>query len=566
MLLQLIFDNISNLKGLMNRVGIKKSQFYNAIKDLENQEYIEKANSKVFLKQNAKSILLRDLSRRYNIEKVLHNSNELVFYNLMEPKKIQDIQKSTALSRSTIERVLSELFSIGVVSRVQDKIMLNLGDQKLKLFAQLLKTEIEKKTIEPYAEIIYSDSNKTIKKVPKGYRANGELTGFSLFTEYDIQYNTVYDYFVIQSSDLRLEDILIHSILISTTENDKNGIVMCIIFYLKYKQKMDSLQIRSIAKLFGIIEIWLDIENYIRKIPTKNTDFFVPFIEFEQKARLYDISPDIYEIPIAYPTIFKELGSRLSVNVQVYLFGGENMRIKNLKSSTKDCDIVTIDKKSYIAVIEVLKKLNFRSINHTKLSSDDLRISPSDILISQQSHSRIDIFNKKIMRKFILSQRMKKRAKIETFGKLKLGILQNEDVFLLKGITQREGDIQDMSILVQSSKFNWNIVYDELVKQEEDIRMDFAELFLFSLDYLMEKTGIRSPIYRKIVKRTLDNKIKDQIEKQKNISVNDLIRILEGGDISEKMIRNRISYLVEKKYLKKGIKENQIFLELQKHF
>jgi len=565
MLLQLIFDNISNLKELMKRVNIKKSQFYNAIKDLENQEYIKKVNSKVFLKQNAKSILLRDLSRKYNIEKVLHDSNELVFYNLMEPKKIQDIQKSTALSRSTIERVLSELFSIGVASRIEDKIMLN-RDQKLELFAQLLKTEIEKKTIEPYAEIIYSDSNKTIKKVPKGYRANGELTGFSLFTEYDIQYNTVYDYYVIQSSDLKLEDILIHSILISTRENDKNGIVMCIIFYLKYKQKMDSLQIRSIAKLFGIVEIWLDIENYIRKIPTKNNDFFVPFIEFEQKARLYDISPDVYEIPIAYPTIFKELGSRLSVNVQVYLFGGENMRIKNLKSSTKDCDIVIIDKKSYTAVIKVLKKLNFRSINQTKLSSDDLRISPSDILINQQSHSRIDIFNKKIMRKFILSQRMKRRAKIETYGKLKLAILQNEDVFLLKGITQREGDIQDMSILVQSSKFNWNIVYDELVKQEQDIGMDFAELFLFSLDYLMEKTGIRSPIYRRVVKRTLDNKIRDQIEKQKKISVNDLIRILEGGDISEKIIRNKISYLIEKKYLKKGIKENQIFLELQKHF
>jgi hypothetical protein len=329
---------------------------------------------------------------------------------------------------------------------------------------------------------------------------------------------------------------------------------------------MDSLQIRYIAKLFGIVEIWLDIENYIRKIPTKNNDFFVPFIEFEQKARLYDISPDVYEIPIAYPTIFKELGSRLSVNVQVYLFGGENMRIKNLKSSTKDCDILTIDKKSYTAVIEVLKKLNFLSINQTKLSSDDLRISPSDILINRQSHSRIDIFNKKIMRKLILSKRMKRRAKIETYGKLKLGILQNEDVFLLKGITQREGDIQDMSILAQSSKFNWNIVYDELVKQEEDVRMDFAELFLFSLDYLMEKTGIRSPIHRKVVKRTLDNKIRDQIEKQKKISVNYLIRILEGGDISEKMIRNRISYLIEKKYLKKDMKENQIFLELQKHF
>jgi DNA-binding MarR family transcriptional regulator len=561
MLLQLIFDNISNLKELMKRVDIKKSQFYNAIKQLENQEYIEKVNSKVFLKQNAKSILLRDLSKRYNIEKVLHDSNEIVFYNLTEPKKIQDIQKLTSLSGSTIERVFSELFSIGAASRKEDKIILNPEDPKLKLFAQLLKTETEKKNVERYAEIIYSDSNKTIKMVPKGYRADGELTGFSLFTEYGIQYNSVYDYYVVQSSDLKLEDILVHSILISTKDNDKNEMVMCIIFYLKYKQKMDSLQIRSIARLFGIVEIWLDIENYVRKIPTKNTDFFVPFSEFEEKARLYDISADAYEIPIAYPTLFKELGSRLSVNAQLYLFGGENMRIKNLKPSTKDCDVVTINKKSFTAVTKVLKKLGFRSINQTKLSNDDLRISPSDILINQRSHSRIDIFNKKIMRKFILSQRMKRRAKIEIYGKLKLGILQNEDVFLLKGITQREGDIQDMSVLAQSTKFNWNIVYDELVRQEEDIRMHFAELLLFSLDYLMEKTGIRSPIYRKVVKRTLDNKIEDQIAKKKKISVNDLIGILEGGDITEKMIRNRISYLIEKKYLKKSTRNK--FLRLK---
>ncbi len=69
-----------------------------------------------------------------------------------------------------------------------------------------------------------------------------------------------------------------------------------------------------------------------------------------------------------------------------------------------------------------------------------------------------------LLRKLYLSNTMRGRARYEEFdgsNKLRLGILQNEDIFLLKCVTVREHDLQDMIDLLKTQNFNWNIVWDE---------------------------------------------------------------------------------------------------------
>lgn len=559
-LLKAAKNGVSSPDELMNIIGIKEWQFNNIVKDLANQDYIEKTDSAVILKTNSKTILFRDVASRFDVEKLLHDSNEVVFRNLAEPKTVNSIQRSTGLSLRTVQRAISELESIGAVRKDQSgKVSLNRDYEPLYLFAEYLRTESEKKNVEPYAEIIYQDRARILKKVPKGKRVGGELTAFSLFPDYGVEYYTTHDYYIEQDTPLQLAEALVHAVLAASKEHDKHGIVMAIIFYLKNKQKLDPLTIRQVARDYKISDVWVDIEGYLRSIPVKNQNLFLPWQEFEEKAKLYAISAENYTLPVAYPDLFKEIGQNIASVTEVYLLGGENMRLKGLKARTKDCDLVVPDEKSFNHIVETLKKMGYTSINKFRLSADDQRVAASDIL-EHPLRSRVDIFTRIVARKLALSDKMKKRAKMEAYDKLKLGIMANEDVFLMKGVTLREGDIQDMARLAQSPGFNWQVVWDEMERQEKDRFEKFSVVLLESLDYLYEQTGIRAPFYKRLERHVLDYEISKLICNGGK-TLTEIISLLQDRYNTEKKIRNRIDYLEKKRFLKKVRKGNKVILE-----
>lgn len=283
------------------------------------------------------------------------------------------------------------------------------------------------KQAEPYAEIIYQDGFRTLKRVPKSKLAQGELTGFSLYAEYGIEYHTIHDYYYMNDNEsLTIEDLLIHSILAAVKDGDKNSMAMALLFYVKNKSKMDPLKLRNVAKKYHVSQVWIDMEGYLRNLPVRNPELFLPWEEFEEKAKLYDIRREDYALPISYPNLFNDIGRVVDTKTEAYLFGGENMRLKGLKPRTKDCDIIVSDENSFNSIVKGLKSMGYKSANESKLSQDDLRIGASDIL-QHPTRSRVDIFKTSIARKLVLSHGMKKRAKSEIHGNLKLGVLSNED-------------------------------------------------------------------------------------------------------------------------------------------
>ena len=151
-------------------------------------------------------------------------------------------------------------------------------------------------------KILFIDMEKVVKKVPKGKITEGELTSFSAFTNYGIQYESPYDYYVKQKTPLNIHDIIIHSVLTAYKANDKLGLIMAMVFYVHNKNNIDTKQLREIASSFGISSVWLDIEAYIRRQKLKNPDLFLPWNEFVSKAELYEINSDKYIV--SYPYTF----------------------------------------------------------------------------------------------------------------------------------------------------------------------------------------------------------------------------------------------------------------------
>ena len=347
-----------------------------------------------------------------------------------------------------------------------------------------------------------------------------------------------------------MEDVLIHAIVIASKDKDKNGIIMCILFYLKNKYKMDLLEIKKIARKLEINNIWIDIENFLRYNPITNTELLPKREEFKEKAELYDIPKELYELPNAYPVLFEELSRNIITDVNLYIIGGENMRIKGLKQRTKDCDIILDNEQALQSIITALEKMGYVSKNEKSLSKDDSRVGPFK-KFSHSNRSDIEIFYNDVLRKLYLSNRMKQRAEAKEIfshdhNKLKIYLLANEDIFLLKAVTDREGDLYDMAKLVQAGNFDWNIVWNELEEQEKDTSYHFSNIILNSIDDFIEQTNIKPPFYKKLIHKTIDENICKLVVKNKGVYLDDLVSILKGHDISEKMIRNRIDSLNKK--------------------
>lgn len=567
-LLKAIIAGTTTPKSLMEYVGIKEWQFNEQIKKLHQDWLIKKDDSEIKLQENVKTALLLEITKKWDIERILRGSNELVFSYLTEPLTVNDIVKNTGLSLATVYRSISDLESIGVIKRESDgnaqnritfdRFMIDSSKTPLPEYAIILKTEREK-LYQQDAEIIYKDETRALKKVLKQKVTDGELTAFSLFTDYGIQYDAPFDYYIKQEKLLDIHDVIIHAVLAAYKAEDKLALLMSVIFYTANKEKTDILTLRKLASSFEISEIWLDIEGYIRRAEIKNKELFLPWDEFLTKARLYEINPEKYTLPKTAP-LFEEIGKYLTKPMRVFLIGGENMRMKNLKATTKDCDLVVENKIEYELLSDILvNKLGYKPIIKTEYSQEDLRIHPDGILV-HENRSRVDLFTKRVMREMSLTNNMIDTTDYVTFGKLQVGLLRNEYVFLFKAVAVREGDIQDMAKLVQGGlqprqfqhgSFDWKKVWEEILEQEKMNPIKSLTINIFDqISLLSEQTGIIPPIQERLRRYVIDLLILQIIRGGRQL-LKKIVTLLMGGDISEQMIRNRVDALARENRLKK---------------
>ena len=559
-LLKSLVEGQKETNELLNLLGIKKRRLAYMTKNLVEEDYIEKENTIVRLKETPKAILFRDIAQVVDVEKLLCDSNEIILSNIGKNITVDQLIKKSGLSKATTYRSISDLQSIGSILKDEDVINIDESKEQLVLFAKLLKTEREKKYEDGNTEIIYNNNSTILRKTPSGKIAKGATTGFTLFSDYGIGYRTTHDYFCEQKGDLEIQDVLLHAVYSANYSKNKMELVIAIVFYAKHKDKMDILQLRKKATELGILEVWLDIEAYIRGKLLKNTDLFLPWGEFLSKAKLYGIPVEKYTLPKPSNLLFREISDELKESKTIYLFGGENMRIKSLKDSTKDCDIVVENKDDFEHLAQILTKIGYKRILKTSYSDEDKRIKPDDIF-EHDEKSRIDLFTSTIMQDLSLSSTIKERADIKDYGKLKVGLLRNEDIFLLKAIANREGGIQDMAALVtgspntprelQHGSFGWELVWEEILRQERNNpTKDFTTTIFDQMSYLAEQTGIVAPFLEKLRRHVVDMLIK-RLVRGGSIPIKEIVELLMGGDITESMIRNRADALEKSETIQK---------------
>ncbi|MBD3204199.1 hypothetical protein GF327_07935 [Candidatus Woesearchaeota archaeon] len=209
--------------------------------------------------------------------------------------------------------------------------------------------------------------------------------------------------------------------------------------------------------------------------------------------------------------LFEEINNVIDKKIKVYVIGGAALLCRDIKSATKDIDLVVKSKSEFIRLQKSLEKLNFKPALPDKTYS---RMNLNQIF--ERKDFRIDLFEKEVCEKFFLSEKMIKRAeKITEYNFIKLFICSNEDIFLFKTMTEREGDLEDCINIATTQTISWKIILNELKYQAKKSKKDVWITWVGErFDILIEK-GLDIPIMDEINKLRKDyyNKLENYLNK-----------------------------------------------------
>ncbi len=224
----------------------------------------------------------------------------------------------------------------------------------------------------------------------------------------------------------------------------------------------------------------------------------------------------------------KEINKNLLKKISIYIFGGGAMSFFDLKTATKDIDVILSSESEAKALIKTLYKTGYKKIE----TNDEIYIKmKTREIIENQEGFRWDIFVNKVCKGLSFSKDMQKRAKpFKNFSNIKTYLISPEDIFIFKAVTSRPRDREDMFSLF-SYGLDVNIIKDEIQKQAQlDEDKAWLSYFFVGLDELIREYNIIFPDYDEFLKLAEEEMLEKLILefiRRKPRSLNDLISILK---------------------------------------
>ena len=189
-----------------------------------------------------------------------------------------------------------------------------------------------------------------------------------------------------------------------------------------------------------------------------------------------------------------DVGSRLGRRIKAYLIGGCAMTFMGRKVATKDIDVVfgtTNDAKDFVAAMQLT---GFKHVPNVRGPYSALR---AFAIMEDNGEMRFDVYDRQVCRALELSRGMKARASTyKKFGNLDVYLIASEDIFLFKGITEREADLDDMKTLAEAG-LSWKTIEKECMSQKRSDR--WAYMLGTKLLNLRSKFSIESPIIKSLL-------------------------------------------------------------------
>ena len=144
-------------------------------------------------------------------------------------------------------------------------------------------------------------------------------------------------------------------------------------------------------------------------------------------------------------SILRKVGDICSKRIAVYLIGGGAMALRGEKNATKDLDLVLESQYDADELKKAFEKIGFR-VDARRPEECSALVDAA--ILSKPAGLRADIFVGKVCDRLRFSEGMKSRAVlVDELGKVTLFMCSREDIFLLKSVTERTRDLDDMMSL-----------------------------------------------------------------------------------------------------------------------
>lgn len=248
----------------------------------------------------------------------------------------------------------------------------------------------------------------------------------------------------------------------------------------------------------------------------------------------------------------KQLDDVVEEPLTLYLIGGGNMSLRGLKDATKDIDVM-LEKERDMSVLENA----LLSCGYEKKFLPAYQKMGSRLVMENGDGFRWDIFIKVVCHGLMLSSHMIKRsgAMHFDFKNLKLFLLSKEDVFLFKGITERERDLEDMNILYMQG-LDFEIIKEEIQRQSEHSTIAWIAYFYERLVKLQEEYGIVVPGIKEMEKMAEEDAAVSLILEKLDHGIYTLKELVEELQEDENWMRELIQKLEKQGKIK--IEGNEI--------
>lgn len=242
-----------------------------------------------------------------------------------------------------------------------------------------------------------------------------------------------------------------------------------------------------------------------------------------------------------------KLAAIIPKDTTFFIIGGLALINYGLKDATKDIDIVVRSTQELETVVSSLERLGYQPLKLNVVSKPYRKMETARILENVEGF-RWDIFHQQVCRALIFTDTMASRAK--TFyeeRRLCAKMVSKEDIFLFKGITEREADKDDMRLLAESG-LDWTVIEKECLNQSALSGKVWECALLDSLGILREKYKIRSQLEKNLEKITEDKLIERSLSSAIAKGSVTIKMISTATELSERLVRE-----YAKKMEKKGL-------------
>ncbi len=489
-ILRYLLDNpVAWLANISRNTSIPKSTLKRILDYLVRIGIVD-FDGKYFRISSFLGSIMRNIMDKYDIEFLLDKKSVKILTLLIEPQTLTDIVMGSGLSEKTVRRILGRLLEMGIVRRLNGFYELT-SESTINVFFRAIRSNLW--SIDKRLNVRWARGLIKLVEAPRNIEVNGSLTAFSVFDKYGVSVEFPNDFYVIPKMELSLEDIIIHSIILS---DDPYKMTLVAIFIAKNYDVIDMEKLKEKSVRYGVLDRLVKIDAYIHGAEPANMSL-LPFEEFENLAKVYNINIKKFLVRTFSEDFLQDLGEKIDEPITIYLIGGAVMVIRGLKGRTKDIDIVAPSHDDMQRLVRALASLEYK-----KVSGDHCEIH-----MEHENLPKVDLYVGGIPRKFVLTNSMIDRAEKRIYGKLTVFMPSNEDLVLIKMIAGRIRDILDIERILKKTMINWRIVIDEMLRQEKLLDKHYCLGILGIVEQIEKDLGIKIRAKRRLVTITLEHMV-----------------------------------------------------------